>query len=335
MNRVSKASRSKRAAIVGAVVVSTLLGSGMAVADSVQNDAASSISAVGVDPATKRLSPTDTKVESIGESSATLTWQAPRDVSTIVGYRVKLDGKPVLEVPKGKADQTGRVTAVVPFLKPGEKYDFQVFSYTEYSNEFDDEKVSATARAVTGSTHLKAEAGISSVELHWDSGDVMAATGWRIYQYDRGSGEFKKVKEMPVLPGGKEVSTVIDGLESLRDYKFQVAAFSEHSESTRREVSVKTRVIKAPTEFTGVATTTKQVLLHWKLAEDPSGVTKYCVFKDDGTVAELDAPFGGKEMFYYVDNLDPDTTYRFRVEAAAYVSNQVQTPTIEVKTPRI
>lgn len=169
-----------------------------------------------------------------------------------------------------------------------------------------DSRVVLTAKPVAPTGFTAKATASDEVELAWK--DVKNEKGYRIYMND-GSGW----EAVDSVKANSKAYTVTD-LEGDTKYAFYIESFNSAGAKKSRTVSVTTPIAapEAPKDLTADAKSATEVELSWEDTDKEEG---YSIYQFVGSKWKLIGKVDADETSHTVTHLDPDTEYRFYVEA--------------------
>ena len=234
----------------------------------------------------------------------TLKWNK---VPKADGYRVYVYDTKTKEYEKVK-DVTG-ISLKIADLKSGTKYKFKVRAFTDTETDgriWGDSKLFETSTKCK-SPSLSATQTVTTITLEWNK--VTGADGYRVYQYNSDTKEYKKVADVA------DTTVKIRDLKSGTKYKFKVRAYVKDDGTIYGNYSdvLETATRTKTPEITSVKSTTKgKATVKWSDVSRESKYQLYYATSKSGTYKRYDT-YAANDTDATVSGLTSGKTYYFKV----------------------
>jgi fibronectin type 3 domain-containing protein len=250
------------------------------------------------------------EVTSQTADSITLEWEPTSDAHGYYIYRLDPDtGK------YKKIGSTKDCTYTDTDLTPASEYTYKIRAYWTIGGTTYTAKYSKTVTAATSVKQVKnltASARTEdSITLSWKA--VSKAKGYKIYQYDKASGEYV---EIATVSGKKNTTYKVTGLSGSKDYKFVVRAYRKYNgEKLTGEASdvlvARTNPVKVKS-LTVTETTSESISLKYKTQKR---VTGYLIYRYDESTGKWRWNGISTSGTFTDDTVAANTSYKYRVRA--------------------
>ncbi|MDD6290516.1 MAG: fibronectin type III domain-containing protein [Lachnospiraceae bacterium] len=255
---------------------------------------------------------TGLKVTANTANSISLSWSAAGDAPKYRVYRYdEGQGKYV------HIGTTSKKSYTDSGLSAGKTYQYKVRGYwtiggTNYFGGYSSAVEMTTLPGKAGGL-MADEQTSSKIVLSWNQ--VSGASGYRIYQYDKESDSYVKLKDITDGATTCEVS----GLSSATEYRFKVRAFRKLlSTNYWGSTSSEFATVTDPSKTGGVTLTTKSstsIELSWNKVSRASGYRIYRFNTDSGKYERI-ATIKGNTTFSYTDSgLSTGKEYQYKIRA--------------------
>lgn len=263
---------------------------------------------------TKPAKVTGVEVTKTTNNSATIKWDS---IYGVGGYRVysydSATGKYTV------LSELKKTSVTVTGLEEGKEYVFVVRSFKScggvryYSPYISDKAYTHTAPGLPESFTLNASS-TSVLNVKWSESEN--ATGYRVYLYDEESGKYIAKGETTAL------NYRITGLSPATDYKIAVKPFVEYNGvKIYSPVYVSKYFVTKPLAVKNIsqtASTESSVTLSWDAV---AGADGYYVYYYDSSTKTYRVIADTVETDVEIKNLDPNTSYGFKVKAYTICDN--------------
>ena len=243
----------------------------------------------------------------VGADSITLTWSK---VNGVTGYRVYVKNGNSWKTLKTLKSNTCKLTK----LDSSTRYTFAVKTYISQGAFVIWAPEYAVVEAVTKTakpSKVTASQSTSTITLNWSKAEDV--DGYRVYQYDSKTKQYKKVKTLT------DTSCKISKLKAGTTYKFRIKAYKNAYGTTLWSDSVQLNTATKPAKSTKVdaAQTNSTITLEWKKV---TGADGYRVYQYNSKTKKYEKLKTLSDTYLKISKLKAGTTYKFKVKAYKKVS---------------
>lgn len=243
----------------------------------------------------------------VGADSITLTWSK---VNGVTGYRVYVKNGNSWKTLKTLKSNTCKLTK----LDSSTRYTFAVKTYISQGAFVIWAPEYAVVEAVTKTakpSKVTASQSTSTITLNWSKAEDI--DGYRVYQYDSKTKQYKKVKTLT------DTSCKISKLKAGTTYKFRIKAYKNAYGTTLWSDSVQLNTATKPAKSTKVdaAQTNSTITLEWKKV---TGADGYRVYQYNSKTKKYEKLKTLSDTYLKISKLKAGTTYKFKVKAYKKVS---------------
>ena len=275
-------------------------------------------------------------------NTVTLTWDAPSD-GTVTGYKILTRThftQTDLAVLVADTGSTA-TTYTVSNLEPDTAYAFRVVALSDYGESSPSHFADISTKRPpppSAPTSLQATSTTNTVTLTWDAPSDGTVTGYKILTRTH----FTQT-DLAVLvadTGSTATTYTVSNLEPDTAYAFRVVALSDYGESSPSHFAdISTEKLPPPATPANLqaTSTTTTVTLTWNDPAD-STITGYKILSRTHSQSELSvlvADTGSATNSYTVSNLDPNTSYAFRIVALSDQGESQTSDYVSISTKRL